>query len=93
MEQVTSREKILKRVRDALLEQSDPPFPILDTETDLYFPIEEGLDVTFAQELIKVAGKFVYSESEDEFIGTLKSFILEKDWPLLYCLDPVCNDS
>jgi L-lactate dehydrogenase complex protein LldG len=89
MDQITSREKILKRVRDALLEKSEPPFPILDLDSDLYFPLEEELDITFAQQLINASGKFIYAESEDEFIGTLKSFILEKNWPLLYCSDPV----
>ena len=39
--------------------------------------------------MLKVSGKFMYCDSEDEFTGVLKSFILEKDWPLLYCLDPV----
>jgi L-lactate dehydrogenase complex protein LldG len=38
--------------------------------------------------LVRIAGKFVYCESEDEFIGNLKSFILEKDWGVLFCQDP-----
>jgi L-lactate dehydrogenase complex protein LldG len=88
MEQSTSREKILKRIRDALLEKSDPPFPILDQESDVFPPLNESLDVVFAEALIAASGKFVYAESMDEFTGLLKTFILEKDWPLLTCLDP-----
>ena len=78
----------MKRIRDALLEKSDPPYPILDTDSDVFPPITESLDITFAEELIKASGKFVYAESLDEFTGLLKTFILEKDWPLLTCLDP-----
>lgn len=88
MEESTSREKILKRVRDALIEKIEPPYPILDMESSVYTESQEPLDVTFAEALVKVAGKFVYCESEDEFIGYMKSFILEKEWGLLYCGDP-----
>lgn len=88
MEESTSREKILKKVRDALIEKTEPPYPIIDQDSSVYREITEPLDVTFAEELVRIAGKFVYCESEDEFIGNLKSFILEKDWGVLYCQDP-----
>ncbi|MEI6454670.1 MAG: LUD domain-containing protein [bacterium] len=88
MEESTSREKVLKKVRDALIEKTGPPYPVLDQESPIYTGMTEPLDVAFAQELIKISGKFVYCESNDEFLGILKSFILEKDWPLLFCGDP-----
>lgn len=88
MEESTSKEKILKKVRDALIEKTEPPYPVLDQESSVYKEITGPLDVTFAEALVNVAGKFVYCESEDEFIGNLKSFIIEKDWGLLYCGDP-----
>jgi len=88
MEESTSREKILKKVRDALIEKTGTPYPVIDQESSVYKEITEPLDVAFAQELIRVSGKFVYCDSIDEFPGILKSFILEKDWPLLFCFDP-----
>ncbi len=89
MEESTSREKILKKVRDALIEKTEPPYPIIDQESPVFGEIKEALDVNFAQELVKVSGKFVYCESEDEFTTLLKQFILEKDWSVLFCLDPI----
>jgi len=88
MEESTSREKILKRVRDALIEKTEAPYPIIDQESSVYKELTGPLDVAFAEEFIRIAGKFVYCESEDEFIGNLKSFILEKDWGVLFCQDP-----
>ncbi|MEI7499141.1 MAG: LUD domain-containing protein [Bacteroidota bacterium] len=88
MEESTAREKILKRVRDALIEKTEPPYPIIDQDSSVYREMTEPLDVTFAEELVRISGKFVYCESEDEFIGNLKSFILEKDWGVLFCQDP-----
>lgn len=91
MEESTSREKILKKVRDALIEKTEAPYPIIDQDSSVYKELTEPLDVTFAEELVRIAGKFVYSESEDEFIGNLKSFILEKDWGVLFCQDTVLH--
>jgi len=88
MEESTSREKVLKKIRNALKERCDPPFPILDEEAPIFKPITEPLDVVFAEEFLRADGKFIYSESVDEFTGMLKSFILERDWPILHCYDP-----
>jgi L-lactate dehydrogenase complex protein LldG len=92
MEESTSREKILKRIRDALIEQTEPPYPIIDCDSPVYQELTETLDVTFAEALVKMAGKFVYCENEDEFLAALQAFILEKDWPVLYCYDPVIQE-
>ncbi len=89
MEESTSREKVLKKIRDALIEQTEPPFPIIDNDSSVYNDITDPLDVTFAEALIRMAGKFVYCENEEEFLATLQSFILEKDWPVLFCYDDV----
>jgi len=89
MEESTSREKILKKVRDALIEKNEVPFPIIDQESSVYKELTEPLDVAFAEEFVRISGKFVYCESEDEFTGTLKSFILDKDWGVLFCQDPL----
>jgi len=87
MEESTSKEKVLKKIRDALIEKTEAPYPIIDVDTNIYSPVDEPLDVTFAQELLKVSGKFIYCESDDEFLSVLQSFILEKDWPVLFCYD------
>jgi L-lactate dehydrogenase complex protein LldG len=87
MEESTSKEKVLKKIRDALIEKTDPPYPIIDMESSLYPPMTEPLDVTFAEELVKISGKFGYFESEDEFLNFLESYILEQDWPVMFCFD------
>ena len=92
MEESTSREKVLKKIRDALIEQTEAPYPIIDQDSSVYPEITGPLDVAFAENLLKVSGKFVYCDNEEEFISTLQAFILEKDWPVLFCLDPVLQD-
>jgi L-lactate dehydrogenase complex protein LldG len=92
MEESTSREKVLKKIRDALIEKTESPFPVIDQESSVYPEVPEQLDVAFAEELVNVAGKFVYCENNDEFLSTLQSFIIEKEWPVLFCFDVVLQD-
>jgi len=92
MEESTAREKVLKKVRDALIEKTEPPYPVIDQNAPVYQEINEPLDVTFAKNLKSVSGKFVYCESEDEFLSILQSFILEKNWPVIFCQDQVIQE-
>ena len=89
MEESTSREKVLKKVRDALIEKTEAPFPVIDMESSVFPEMTETPDVVFAEALVNAGGRFIYCESQDEFITVLQSFILEKDWPLLWCMDPL----
>ena len=92
MEESTSREKILKKIRDAMIEKTETPYPVIDQESSVYKELSEQLDVTFAQELVNVAGKFVYCENNDDFLSILQSFIVEKEWPVLFCFDPILQE-
>lgn len=89
MEDSTAREKILKKVRDALIEKTEPPYPILDQESPVFADLTDIPEVHFAEELVRAGGKFVYCESDDEFTGNLKSLIIEKEWGVMFCQDPV----
>ena len=88
MEESTSREKVLKKVRNALMSKFENPFPSLDLETSVYQPIEDSLDITFAQEFSKVSGKFIYCENEADLVQNLITLIAENNWKNIYCLEP-----
>lgn len=87
MEESTSKEKIMKKIRSALLHKTDSPYQTIDFESDIYQEITENLDFTFATELLNVAGKFVYCDSEDEFILNLKSVMTENEWFNVFCTE------
>jgi len=87
MEETTSREKILKKIRNALISKAENPYPSLDTESSVYHPIEDSLDITFAQEFTKASGQFIYCEDEFELKVNLTSLIAENNWEHIYCLD------
>ena len=88
MEESTSREKVLKKVRNALMSKSENPFPSLDLESSVYQPLEDSLDITFAQEFSKVSGKFIYCENEADLKANLISLTAENSWRNIFCTDP-----
>lgn len=72
----TAKERMLKQVRQALLEKRDNPNPDFE-DSQLYIDEEEPLDVTFARELTAVSGKFVYCDGEIAVIENLIGLVEE----------------
>jgi L-lactate dehydrogenase complex protein LldG len=88
MEESTSREKVLKKVRHALIYKTDNPFPQVDFESSVYMPMNDTSDVNFAQEFTKVGGVFIYCENESEVVSTLSALHTECEWHNIYCAEP-----
>ncbi|GAB4326370.1 MAG: hypothetical protein Kow00127_19170 [Bacteroidales bacterium] len=87
MEEATSREKVLKRVRNALLKKEELPFPSLNMEASVFHPLEDLPEIVFAQRFTDAAGKFVYCENQSELIRNLKEFAQEYKWEKIFCRD------
>ncbi len=88
MEESTSKEKVLKQVREALISKTDQPFPKIDVEKPVFTEMEEPPDINFAQELNAAGGHFVYCESEAEFLEGLKYLIQERKWGSIFAMEP-----
>ncbi|MEI6747772.1 MAG: LUD domain-containing protein [Bacteroidota bacterium] len=92
MEESTSKEKVLKKVRNALINKTDNPYPNVDFDTLVYKEMEESLDVNFAREFTKVAGKFVYCENMEELVSNLSQICSGNQWDEVYCTDPMFQE-
>jgi L-lactate dehydrogenase complex protein LldG len=88
MEESTSREKVLKKVRNALIYKTDNPFPHIDFDVPLYNISNESPDVIFATELMNAGGKFVYCENDVDLVENLSAINQQDDWHNVYCSDP-----
>lgn len=87
MKETTSREKMLKKIRKALLEKRDNPYPNLE-DTPLYKQYSGHLDVLFAEQLSAVSGKFIFCEDEIQLIENLLLLAEEKSWRKIYAWEP-----
>ncbi len=90
MKESTSREKVLKAIRDALVNPMAPPYVDEDFSDAIYTrPNSEYDEVTFAEALAKVGGQFVYSSSLEEFAGNFKEFLSGQVSQNLHCYEDV----
>jgi L-lactate dehydrogenase complex protein LldG len=87
MEESTTREKIFKSIRNALIEKMDTPYPNVEFETSVYPPLKELAEVTFAQEFTRAGGKFVYCEDESDMGEKLNFILSEFDSSTVFCLE------
>jgi L-lactate dehydrogenase complex protein LldG len=84
----TSKEKILKKIRKALIHKSSQEIGDVNTESDIFVNSEEPLEVQFAQNFVNVNGKFVFCENENEFLENFSGIVKDNKWEQLFCLEP-----
>ena len=87
MEETTSKEQMLKGIRNALIHKSEHPFPGVDLESSIYLPATESLDLTFAEEFISVKGQFVYCEDIQALVANLRLMADERKWTKVFTFD------
>ncbi|HWZ36422.1 MAG TPA: LUD domain-containing protein, partial [Mucilaginibacter sp.] len=87
----TPREKLLKKIRQALLEKRDNPYPNLEN-LPMYPPAPEALDQMFAAEFTAVQGQFAFCEDEVQFIEALLELAEKRNWRKIYCWEPALQD-
>lgn len=87
----TSKEKLLKKIRKALLEKRENPYPNLE-DTPHYPPTDELLEIVFAKEFTGVSGQFVFCEDDVQLIENLLNLADQHKWHKIYCWEPALQD-
>lgn len=80
----TSREQVLKNIRNAILTKTEMTFPDVDLEKQIYTIENDDLELLFATELIKAGGKFNYCANTQELVDTLKLLMKDKNLDSFY---------
>lgn len=80
----TPKEQLLKKIRKALLEKRDNPYPQLE-DLPLYPKQDDILEVMFAEQFTAVAGQFIFCEDEIQFIENLLMLAEQRNWHKIYC--------
>lgn len=75
---------MLKKIRKALLEKRDNPYPNLE-ETPLYKSNTEIPEILFAEQLTAVSGNFIYCQDGVEFIENILELAEKFKWRKIYC--------
>ncbi|MGX5818387.1 LutC/YkgG family protein [Chitinophaga lutea] len=84
-----AKENILKRVRNALSQPVQLPFPNAEGNNTVFQTEHEGLELKFAEEFSKLQGKFVFCSSREELAENLQALVEHKEWTHVHCKTPV----
>jgi L-lactate dehydrogenase complex protein LldG len=83
----SSKEKILKKIREALSNPVPLPFPKSEGSSSVFEPQTQDLELLFAEEFTKLLGKFAVCMSETDLKIQLKNLIVQKKWQHIYCVE------
>ncbi|MGN6603155.1 MAG: LutC/YkgG family protein [Ginsengibacter sp.] len=83
----SSKEKILKKIREALSNPVPLPFPKSEGTDSVFKPREEELEILFAEEFTKLLGKFAFCVNEADAKNQIKALIKEQKWSNVYCVE------
>lgn len=78
MDESTTREKVMKKIRNALINKVESPFNDVDLETPVTPAFVDDAEIVFAQEFTRADGMFVYCESHEQLIDMLHNFVSDK---------------
>lgn len=83
-----AKENILKRVRNALSQSVQLPFPNSEGNASVFKAESEGMEIKFAEEFTKLQGKFVFCSGKSELIENLRALCDNKEWNNIFCQTP-----
>lgn len=81
----SSKENILKKIRQALSNPVPVPFPKSEGNNSVYQPQSDDLEVQFAEEFTRLLGKFAFCINEADLSRQLQLLLTEKKWDNIYC--------
>jgi L-lactate dehydrogenase complex protein LldG len=87
MKETTSREKVLKNIRNALINPSVEKTENIDFDSPIYFVPDESPEMIFAQKFTALTGKFAFCEDTTEFLEILHGLALEQAFGKVLCFE------
>ena len=81
----SSKEKILKKIREALSNPVPLPFSKSEGSNSVFQPQTEELEILFAEEFTKLSGKFAFCINEDDAKDQISNLIAFRKWKNIFC--------
>jgi L-lactate dehydrogenase complex protein LldG len=85
----SSKENILKKIRQALAHPVPVPFPQSEGNSSVFQPSKKELEFEFAENFTSLLGKFSFCIDEDELAGQLKALAERRKLTGLFCTEKI----
>ncbi|MEP6615196.1 MAG: LUD domain-containing protein [Ginsengibacter sp.] len=83
----SSKENILKKIRQALSNPVRVPFPKSEGNNSVFMPASQELEIEFAEEFTKLLGKFAFCIDQSDLQQQLQQLVIERKWENIYCAE------
>lgn len=80
-----SRENILSKIRQALVNPVPVPFAGGNTSDNVFLPSVQELEIEFAENFTKLLGKFSFCANIDEVASNLQALAAARNWSNILC--------
>ena len=88
----TSKEKILKKVRAALIHKSRVETSDADFDSNIYDTNDDPLELVFAQAFTDAGGQFVFCENETDFVDNFEALTMDGSFGKIWCGEKAIAD-
>lgn len=92
MKESNSKEKILKKIRQALSTPVPVPFPQSEGSESVFQPAVEEAEIEFAENFTKLQGRFSFCMNEKELVQQLQLLIETRKWENIYCREDLLKE-
>ena len=83
----SSKENILKKIRQALSASTPIPFPQSEGYQSVFTPSTQDPEIEFAEQFTKLSGKFIFCEDHQELAAQLNALVAHQSWTKIFCLE------
>lgn len=83
-----SKDQILKKIREALIEPVALPFPKSEGNSPAVVPLAQDIEIEFAEKLTALQGKFAFCQNKKELSRQVNELISNSHWDKIFCLEP-----
>ncbi len=80
-----AKENILKRVRHALSQPVQLPFPQAEGNQSVFRGSDERLEILFGENFSRLLGRFVFCTGHEELAANLRTLGENQQWKHIYC--------
>jgi L-lactate dehydrogenase complex protein LldG len=87
MQDSTPKEKVLKKIRNALISKTANPYPNLDFDSPVYRMNDDVPELIFAKAFREAGGQFVFCNDMLEFAEGLLNLAQAKKWSRILCVE------
>ena len=82
-----SRENILSKIRQALVNPVPVPFAGGNTSDNVFLPSTQDVEIEFAENFTKLLGKFSFCTDMAEVVANLNALADVRGWKNIYCIE------